>query len=176
MKECDNSKIHISSNFLLSVCLLIQGLRSIPSECPRSISWPLTGPVAQLVQRTSVSVCIQTSVLYIECTYNSEVPRPQDIRWRTSYSDLLFNMKSHYGHLVRESLSTLYIVTKIFGIAGLLPKYTVRYRRLFCSENFSSYNVHNSNTTKSDTDKDSNFSLNNKTRMFWVMTNLMHSF
>ena len=24
MKECDNSKIHISSNFLLSICLLIQ--------------------------------------------------------------------------------------------------------------------------------------------------------
>ena len=42
-----------------------------------------------------------------------------------SYSDLLFLMKSHYGHFVHESLSTLYIATKIFGIAGLLPKYTL---------------------------------------------------
>jgi len=81
-------------------------LRSIPSDFPRSISWRLTGPVTQFVQRTSVSVFI-IHVLYIECTYNSEAPRPQDIRWRTSYSDLLLNMKSHYGQLPRESLSTL---------------------------------------------------------------------
>jgi len=40
MRECDNSKIHISSNFLLSICLLIMldNLLLVPSlHCNTSL-------------------------------------------------------------------------------------------------------------------------------------------
>jgi len=47
MKECDNSKIHISSNFLLSICLLIMldTLLLVPSlHCNNSLHFTTLRP------------------------------------------------------------------------------------------------------------------------------------
>jgi uncharacterized membrane protein len=56
MRECDNSKIHISSNFLLSVCLLIMldTLLLVPSLHCNS--------VIQLVVWMTTVLCIEEKI------------------------------------------------------------------------------------------------------------------
>ena len=94
MRECDNSKIHISSNFVFSVCLLIM-LRQIPQERRSYVT-----------TSTNISV-YPTLFLYYE---SGEITLNFD---QTLYSNSCSKPSEQY-RLNRSQLSLFPVVTGIF--------------------------------------------------------------
>lgn len=130
-------------------------------------SWRLTGPMAQFGKRTSVSVCNQTTVLYIDCTYKSEAPRSQEIHWRRILRRLIVSHEiTQWTPCARNIFPLATMLPNSLGLPAFCRNIPHVNDGYFVLKILVHTLVHKSNTTNSDTDKDSNFALNNKTRVF----------